>query len=408
MNMQKPLKCAAAMLSAILAVSASCGMITAETTLSGSETTEITSAASASEAAMSGAEDTKSVKSEWWKAEITDYDSSLSLISYELTPDITQTETDEDRTDNSDDSDIIEENGSDQEELSAPQQEDTAVSPTPVESQTTGGTVSNVPQSDKQTTVNAKSGEFAFTTYGWGHCVGMSQNGANFYATYGGWSYQDILYHYYPGTYLMNTGTAATEQITVSGITGDVVTLLSGVVYNEMGGSMNTEALKAQAVAAYTYLKYYGNNGRDLIYKANPPQKVIDAVTSVLGQALYYNGNFAMTVFTASSGGATANCYDVFSNDIPYLRSVTSDYDSAYDPHYGSVKYIASSEVKRLVEARYGVSLSDNPANWFQPVIGDGGFVTEVVIDGQKTVRGYDLKICLGLKSSKFEITYGQ
>lgn len=385
-------------------------MITAETTLSGSESTETATVAS-TEAAVSEETETKSEKPEWWKAEITDYDSSLSLISYELTPDITQTENDEADEAETDEPDEDGNSELDVPEIpvddNSPVIEDTVV-PTPVESQTTGGTVSDVPQNNNRTEINAKSGEFAFTTYGWGHCVGLSQNGANFYASYGGWNYQDILYHYYPGTYLMNTGTASTEEVTVSGITGDVVTMVSGVVFNEMGGCMATEALKAQAVAAYTYIKYYGNNGRDLIYKPNAPQAVVDAVTSVLGQALYYDGSYAMSVFTASTGGATANCYDVFANDIPYLRSVTCDYDAAYDPHWGSVKYMSSSEVKRLVEGRYGVSLSDNPANWFQPVVGDGGYISEVVLDGQKTIRGYDLKICLGLKSSKFEITYTQ
>ena len=40
---------------------------------------------------------------------------------------------------------------------------------------------------------------FQFTTYGYGHGVGMSQTGANLYAAKG-WDYVDILTHYYPGT----------------------------------------------------------------------------------------------------------------------------------------------------------------------------------------------------------------
>jgi SpoIID/LytB domain protein len=42
--------------------------------------------------------------------------------------------------------------------------------------------------------------QFLFTTYGYGHGVGMSQNGAHLYASQEGWSYEDILMHYYPGT----------------------------------------------------------------------------------------------------------------------------------------------------------------------------------------------------------------
>ena len=38
-----------------------------------------------------------------------------------------------------------------------------------------------------------------FETYGYGHGVGMSQTGSNLYAKQG-WTYVQILNHYYPGT----------------------------------------------------------------------------------------------------------------------------------------------------------------------------------------------------------------
>lgn len=44
-------------------------------------------------------------------------------------------------------------------------------------------------------------GEYVFTVYGYGHGVGMSQYGANNYAK-AGYTYEDILSHYYPGTEL--------------------------------------------------------------------------------------------------------------------------------------------------------------------------------------------------------------
>ena len=43
--------------------------------------------------------------------------------------------------------------------------------------------------------------EFTFTTYGYGHGVGMSQQGADYYAQQG-WTYEEILNHYYPNTQL--------------------------------------------------------------------------------------------------------------------------------------------------------------------------------------------------------------
>lgn len=46
---------------------------------------------------------------------------------------------------------------------------------------------------------NKSSDTFTFTVRGFGHGVGMSQVGANFYAKQG-WTYKEILTHYYPGT----------------------------------------------------------------------------------------------------------------------------------------------------------------------------------------------------------------
>ena len=49
-------------------------------------------------------------------------------------------------------------------------------------------------------TLTYANGIFTFTTNGYGHGVGMSQTGANGYAVNDGWSYRQILEHYYPST----------------------------------------------------------------------------------------------------------------------------------------------------------------------------------------------------------------
>lgn len=51
-----------------------------------------------------------------------------------------------------------------------------------------------------KTDINLSNGVFTFTTNGFGHGIGMSQQGAMGYARYEGWSYTQILNHYYPGT----------------------------------------------------------------------------------------------------------------------------------------------------------------------------------------------------------------
>lgn len=320
------------------------------------------------------------VEIEWFKADLDEYDESLSLISYEVSPESAK-------------------DGKSGRKKNK--------KPTPVELDVTGGYVGDIPWFESEPVIEENPGQFAIVTYGWGHGVGMSQNGANFYATYSGWTYQDILFHYYPDTYLMNTGLAEEEEITVAGVSGDVLSMVSQIVYNEVGGSMSYEAIKAQAVAVYTYCKYNGNNGSDLRCKPNPPQVVVDAVSEVLGQALYYNDDYALTMFSASSGGITANCYEVFWADLPYLRSVSSDYDAAFDPHYGTVTYIDDFQLRNMLQSAFRIKLSDDPYNWLKPTYSDQtGYVTYINIDDQITVRGYEFKLAMGLKSSKFNVFY--
>ncbi len=321
--------------------------------------------------------------SNWWKADLTEYGDGFSLVKYENT---NGTNTSQEAIDIDGDGIPDEESITEPWLIAQGAGGNTVISNDPTQS-----AVSSVPD-----------GQFAFTSYGWGHGVGMSQNGANFYAKYAGWNYQQILFHYYPGTSLMNTGTAENEIVTVQGVPGDVLMQVAEIVNREVGPSMHVETIKAQAVAVYTYIKYYNNDSHDLKGKPNPPQSLIDACASVLGEALYYNGDFALTMFYASSGGITANCNDVFTADIPYLRSVVSEYDAAYDPHYGEVTYFSVDQLKNRLQSAYGIQLSNNPENWLTLIEGNGGYVNKVVIDGKITVRGNDLRAVLDLKSPKF------
>ena len=93
MIMQKMLKRAAAAVSGALVLSAATGMDTADSTTA-EETSAVTTAAvesaaadeteaaSAAEAVI--AEEEQKMPEDWVKADISEYDSSMSLISYEL------------------------------------------------------------------------------------------------------------------------------------------------------------------------------------------------------------------------------------------------------------------------------------------------------------------------------------
>ncbi len=320
----------------------------------------------------------------WWKAVLSDYDEALSPGG------LTETETQTEAT-----------------TTEVAQTSETSVSETTVSDtmQNQPADTAAIPQQIERSYEEVKAGNFCFKTYGYGHGVGMSQNGANYYATYGGYDYKQILAHYYPGTYLSNTGTANSEYITVRGITGTPLNIISMVCYAEVGTTMNPEAIKAQAIAAYTNIKYNGGNTNGMAIKSNPPAELVEIVRSVLGTAVYYDGELALTSFYASSAGYTSSCKDVFSMDLPYLRSVVSEYDSICDPNYGVITQMSKETVRKKLQNYLGITLSNNYSNWFSIVRGDGGIAASIVVDGQVTVKGYELAYALGLKSPFVEIS---
>lgn len=188
--------------------------------------------------------------------------------------------------------------------------------------------------------------------------------------------------------------------------------LICWIVNNEISTSFCDEAIKAQAVAAYSYVKYHNVKGLtpSVLVKKNPPQRIKDMVSSVWGVCCYYNGSVAQTVYMASSSGYTADAKNVWGGSVPYLKSVHCPLDAQYDPNYGSTMTVSESNMRSLLESQLGITLSDNPANWLV-ITGyvDGNYVSEISVDGQKTISGRKMReniFSYKLKSAAFDVSY--
>lgn len=131
-----------------------------------------------------------------------------------------------------------------------------------------------------------------------------------------------------------------------------------GVVAGEMPVSFEIEALKAQAVASRSYaLKKINdnkNNSYDVVDTTSNQvylddnelkdkwqgnyvtyiNKVREAVNSTSMEYLEYNGNIANTMFFSTSNGYTEDSQVVFSEDVPYLKSVDSEWDSEVNSNF--------------------------------------------------------------------------
>lgn len=193
----------------------------------------------------------------------------------------------------------------------------------------------------------------------------------------------------------------------------DAYQLVCMIVSTEMSPSFSPEALKAQAVASYSYVKYHNVNGLipTVLVKRDIPQEVTDAVNAVWGKCCYYNGKVAQTVYTASSAGTTASAVNVWGgDDVPYLISVATSFDAQSDPNYGVISTFSADYMRSALESSLGITLSDNPENWLTVSSRiDGNYVSGVNVDGQLTVSGRKIReqvLKFGIKSWCFDVTY--
>lgn len=202
-------------------------------------------------------------------------------------------------------------------------------------------------------------------------------------------------------------------------LTDNAFDIVCQVTFNEIGTSKHPEAIKAQAVAVYSYIKHYEQKGEyaSLRLKSNPPQLIIDCVNAVDGLAMYYNGEYIMAAFSASTAGVTCSSENVWGGFRPYLRSVVSEFDHFDEKNYCRVTTYTADELKKKIESKTNIVLSSDPQNWITILsYGDGGYVDKIAIDGHTTatVSGSEKTLTahvfrsniLSIRSTCFTVSY--
>lgn len=203
-------------------------------------------------------------------------------------------------------------------------------------------------------------------------------------------------------------------------VTDDAVTIVAKAVMAEISDGFNEEAIKAQAVATYTYIKYYNDNGSNAYaVLATPTDKVTNCVKEVIGKAIYYNNSMIQAVYCASSAGYTASASNVWGVNYPYLVSRRTDFDELYDINYGRKATFTADEMRSYVLNNTGITLNDDPTSWFEITSRiDGNYVGTMKIGGLSsyTRNGKTVEITgrimrevimdFDLRSASFDIAY--
>lgn len=194
-------------------------------------------------------------------------------------------------------------------------------------------------------------------------------------------------------------------------VTDTIFNIVCGMTQNEVGDNYSTsfhsEAIKAQAVACRTYLEYCLQSSTPTVYMKTPCSAVTSAVQATSGEKIYYGGRLIQATYFAISCGKTNASEDVWGGSMPYLRSVSSEYDK-YVSGYKRTATFSQSEVISKIRSTVGVGLDPNhPEEWFEVLsYTAGGYNDEVRINGTnksvvKTGR-YIRENIFGLRSACF------
>lgn len=210
----------------------------------------------------------------------------------------------------------------------------------------------------------------------------------------------------------------------------DLEEYIPGVLAAEMPASYEIEALKAQAVAARSFIISRTQSCSDAHPDADictsPSHckawlskeqalskwkdsekkdfwnKLCTATVSTKGEYMIYEDEVVEAFFFANSGGKTEASEDVWGGSRPYLRSVSSEWDTTSPDVF--------SEVCVSSDFFWGTLKHENPLVDFSisPQISnitltEGGSVSEITIGGQ-VFAGTKIRSLFGLKSAKFTI----
>lgn len=201
-----------------------------------------------------------------------------------------------------------------------------------------------------------------------------------------------------------------------------------GVVAAEMPALYHEEALKAQAVAAYTFACYKMNNSTDKTYDISADaetaqcfitreqartnwgdradeyeNKINDCISAVSGQILVYKNLPIFAAYHAISPGVTNSSLSVWGKDLPYLQPCDSFGDKLANGYLTEATFTADQLAQKLSDISGPVGDAQNYFTDIDP--DDNGYIKSITYCGKKTT-GAQISKALSLRSSCFEVAF--
>ncbi len=214
----------------------------------------------------------------------------------------------------------------------------------------------------------------------------------------------------------------------------DIEQYLYGVLSSEMPSTFNEQALKAQALAARTYVIYKlennitaGHSGATVCtdsthcqaYKSyedlkqakgnewikNDYLKIKKAVDDTKGQIIVYEDRPILPLYFSTSSGKTENSEDVFTTQYPYLVSVDSE-NETQSPRYLNTYSLTNNQFIKYIKSKYPqINISQENLDDQIKILDrtQSGSVKNIEV-GNIKISGIDMRKTLNLNSTNFTI----
>ena len=197
-----------------------------------------------------------------------------------------------------------------------------------------------------------------------------------------------------------------------------------GVVSGEMPVSFEIEALKAQSVAARSYVINKMDINKDLDYDVIDTvlnqvyqddlflqkkwgdkyvtniNKIRQAVKETESEVVFYDNIVINAMYFSTSNGYTENSEDVFISPLPYLKGVESFWDEKESPVFKDTKEFSLEEFYKLIEMEFNDNLIIEVISKTK-----NGRIKKIKINN-KEYDGRDLYTKLKIRSTDFNITH--
>ena len=195
---------------------------------------------------------------------------------------------------------------------------------------------------------------------------------------------------------------------------------VGGVVSGEINTKWHAEALKAQAVAARTYVLYKTmqnaqqpfdvvSSVQDQVYRgrAHTNDRVWEAVMKTKGRVVTHDNRPIYAAYSSTAAGPTEDALYVWALDLPYLKGVECPFDEEAPRYFWQTAIPVETLEQRLRKEQFQVGTIATITPYTYTPSGRVDRIRILHSQGQTILRGQDLRRVVGytkIFSTQFRI----